>query len=115
MRRPIVLLLFGMIFVAELGWAGIAPLLPDYQDRFGLTDASTGLILSVAGVGILLVSLPAGALSRRFSMRTLTLWGMGALTVGNLVTGLADSYGGVLLGRALLGMGLGTMWVTGTA
>jgi predicted MFS family arabinose efflux permease len=115
MRRPIVLLLFAMIFVAELGWAGISPLLPEFQQRYGLTDASTGLILSVAGVGILLVSLPAGALSRRFSMRTLTLWGMGALTVGNLVTGLADSYGGVLFGRALLGMGLGTMWVTGTA
>jgi predicted MFS family arabinose efflux permease len=115
MRRPIVLLLFAMIFVAELGWAGISPLLPEFQQTYGLTDATTGLILSVAGVGILLVSLPAGALSRRYSLRTLTLCGMGALTVGNFVTGLADSYPGVLLGRTLLGIGLGAMWVTGTA
>jgi DHA1 family inner membrane transport protein len=115
MRRPIVLLLFGMIFVAELGWAGIAPLLPDYQDRFGLSDATTGLILSIAGLGILLVSLPAGALSRRFSVRSLTLWSMAALTFGNVVTGLAGSYGALLAGRCFVGVGLGMMWVTGTA
>ena len=115
MRRPTVLLLFATIFVGELGWSGIAPLLPDYQDRFGLSDTQTGFILSVSAVGILLVSLPAGALSRRFAVRTLTLWGMGALAAGNLVVGLTDSYPTVLAGRALLGVGLGTMWVTATA
>ena len=115
MRRSLVLLLFAALFVAELGWAGIAPLLPDLQDRYGLTDTTTGFILSVAGVGILVVSLPAGALSRRFSVRRLTLWGVVALTAGNFVTGFADSYGMLLLGRCLLGCGLGMMWVTGTA
>jgi predicted MFS family arabinose efflux permease len=115
MRRPIVLLLFAMIFVAELGWAGIAPLLPEFQDRYALGDGATGLILSVAGLGILLVSLPAGALSRRFSVRTLTLWGMAALTAGNLITGISGAYGVLLLGRCLFGVGLGMMWVTGTA
>ncbi|MEP6758158.1 MAG: MFS transporter [Actinomycetota bacterium] len=115
MRRPTVLLLFATIFVGELGWSGIAPLLPDLQDRFGLSDTQTGFILSVSAVGILFVSLPAGAMSRRFAVRTLTLWGMGALAAGNLVVGVADSYPTVLAGRALLGVGLGTMWVTATA
>jgi predicted MFS family arabinose efflux permease len=115
MRRPLVLLLFAAIFVAELGWAGISPLLPDLQVRYGLSDTTTGFILSIAGVGILVVSLPAGALSRRYSVRSLTLWGVAALTTGNLVTGFATSYGVLLLGRGLLGCGLGMMWVTGTA
>ena len=44
MRRPIVLLLFVAIFVAELGWAGIAPLLPTYQSDYGLTDVATSSI-----------------------------------------------------------------------
>jgi predicted MFS family arabinose efflux permease len=114
-RRPIVLLLFAAILVAELGWAGISPLLPTLQDRFGLTDVATGLILTVSSIGILLVCLPAGALSSRFAVRTLTLWGLVALTAGNLVVGLSSSYGGLLAGRALFGVGLGTMWVTGTA
>ena len=115
MRRPTVLLLFATIFVGELGWSGIAPLLPDYQGWFGLSDTQTGFILSVAAVGILFISLPAGALTRRFSVRMLTLWGMGALAGGNLIVGLAHSYPTLLAGRALLGVGLGMMWVTATA
>ena len=114
-RRPTVLLLFATIFVGELGWSGIAPLLPNYQERFGLSDLATGLVLSVAAVGILLVSLPAGALSRRFAIRTLTLWGVAALVFGNLLTGFARTYPMLLGGRFLLGIGLGTMWVTATA
>lgn len=115
MRRPTVLLLFAAILVAELGWAGISPLLPTFQDLYGLTDVGTGLILTLSSVGILLVCLPAGALSRRIAVRSLTLWGLGALTIGNLLVGLSDSYLTLLAGRALFGVGLGTMWVTGTA
>ena len=115
MRRPIVLLLFVAIFVAELGWAGIAPLLPAYQSEYGLTDVSTSLILTVASLGVLLVCLPAGALSGRLAVRTLTLWGIASLTVGNVLVGLAGPYAVLLVGRLLFGAGLGTMWVTGTA
>jgi DHA1 family inner membrane transport protein len=110
-----VVLLFATIFVAELGWSGISPLLPDYQERFGLSDTATGLVLSIAAVGILLVSLPASALSRRFAVRTLTLWGVAALAIGDILTGVAGSYPLLLGGRCLLGLGLGMMWVTATA
>ena len=115
MRRPIVLLLFTAVFVVELGYSGIAPLLPTYRAEFGLTDLTTGLILAVSAVGILFVSLPASALSRRISVRSLTLWGMVALTAGNVTVGISHAYVGVLVGRSLYGLGLGTMWVTGTA
>jgi predicted MFS family arabinose efflux permease len=114
-RRPIVLLLFTALFVMELGYSGIAPLLPTYRAEFGLTDLTTGLILAVSAFGILLVSLPASALSRHVSVRSLTLWGMVTLTAGNLTVGFTHAYAGVLVGRSLYGIGLGTMWVTGTA
>ena len=115
MRRPIVLLLFATIFVAELGWSGVTPLLPSYAGRYGLSDVATGMILMLSSFGILLVSLPASALSRRFAVRTLTLWGVGALATGNLLVGLSHGYGLLLVGRGLFGIGLGTMWVTGAA
>lgn len=114
-RRPIVPLLFAAIFVAELGWSGVAPLLPSYQARDGLSDVSTGLILSIAAMGILAVSLPASALANRFSVRSLTLWGSLLLTGGNLLVGFSGSYAPLVIGRCLYGIGLGTMWVTGTA
>jgi predicted MFS family arabinose efflux permease len=107
--------LFASIFAAELGWAGISPLLPTYQERYGLSDVATGLILTLASVGILLGCLSAGGLSNRYPVRTLTLWAMGALTIGNLIVGVSGSYALLLLGRMLFGIGLGTMWVTGTA
>lgn len=115
MRRATVVMLFVAIFVAELGWSGISPLLPSYEARYGLTDVATGLIVSLASVGILLVSLPASGLSNRFGVRKLTLWSLGVLAAGNLVVGLSKSYPVLLAGRTLFGVGLGTIWVTGTA
>jgi predicted MFS family arabinose efflux permease len=114
-RRATVSLLFGAIFVAELGWAGISPLLPSFQDRYELTDVTTGLIVSVASLGILLVSLPASALTNRLSVRSLTLGSLVALALGNLGVGLSRSYAALLVARLIFGVGLGTMWVTGTA
>lgn len=115
MRRPVVVLLFLALFVAELGWAGATPLLPTFRDTYGLSELATSLILTVASLGVLFVCLPAGALSNRFAVRTVTLWGIGALAVGNLMVGLAGPFAVLLLGRLLVGAGLGTMWVTGTA
>lgn len=115
MRRPLVLLLFAAIFVAEIGWSGIAPLIPDFQDRYGLTETQAGLVFTLSSLGILLASLPAGALSRRFAVRTLTLWGMASITVANLLLAVADAFGVILVGRVFFGIGLGMMWVTGTA
>jgi predicted MFS family arabinose efflux permease len=115
MRRATVLLLLGAIFVAELGWAGVSPLLPSFQARYGLTDVATGLIVAVASMGILLVSLPASALTNRFSVRTLTLSSLAVLALGNLGVGLARSYALLLIARLVFGVGLGAIWVTGSA
>jgi predicted MFS family arabinose efflux permease len=114
-RRATVSLLFGAIFAAELGWAGISPLLPSFQDRYELTDVRTGLIVSVASMGILLVSLPASALTNRLSLRSLTLCSLIALALGNLGVGFSRSYAALLVARLIFGVGLGTLWVTGTA
>ena len=111
MRRSTVLLLFAAMFVTELGWSGISPLLPSYADLYGLSPSATGFILTIASVAILVVSLPAGALSRRFAARTLTLWALVAVTAGNLITGMGDTYPMLLAGRAMMGVGLGAMWV----
>lgn len=115
MRRPLVLLLFAAIFVAEIGWSGVAPLVPDFQDRYGLTETQAGLVFTLASLGILVASLPAGALSRRFAVRTLTLWAMASITVANLLLAIADAFSVVLVGRVFFGVGLGMMWVAGTA
>jgi predicted MFS family arabinose efflux permease len=115
MRRPLVLALFAALFAAELGYSSIAPLIPGLRDRYGLSEAQAGLVFTLASAGILVASLPAGALTRRFAVRTLTLWAMVSITVAYLMLAIARVFPVVLAGRLLFGIGLATMWVAGTA
>ena len=115
MRRPVVLLLYVAILVGEFSWSAVAPLLPTYKERFGLSGPATGLILSVASLAILVVSFPAGALARRFGARRLTLASTVGMTVGNLMIGFSTTYLALLLGRVVFGAALGMLWVAGTS
>lgn len=115
MRHRVVLLLYVAIFVGEMSWSAVAPLLPSFADRFALGGAGTGLILSSASLAILAVSIPAGALTRRFGPRALTLVAAVTMAVGNVLIGLGTGYAALLAGRAVFGVGLGMLWVGGTA
>ena len=115
MQRKVVLLLYATILVSEMSWSAVAPLLPTFADRFSLGASRTGVILSVASLAILAVSIPAGALTRRFGPRRLTLAAAATMTIGNLLIGSADGYVALLLGRTVFGLGLGTIWVGGTS
>jgi MFS family permease len=114
-QRRVVLLLYATILVSEMSWSAVAPLLPTFSDRFSLSASRTGVILSVASLAILAVSIPAGAVTRRFGPRRLTLAAAVTMTLGNLLIGTADGYVALLVGRTVFGLGLGTLWVGGTS
>jgi predicted MFS family arabinose efflux permease len=115
MRRGVVVLLYIALLVSEMSWSAVAPLLPSFSDRFSLGDSEAGLILSVASMAILLVSIPAGAITRRIGARRLTVAATITMTLGNVAVGLASNYGWLLAGRAVFGLGLGMLWVGGTS
>jgi predicted MFS family arabinose efflux permease len=115
MRRGVVILLYITLLVGEMSWSAAAPLLPSFADRFSLSDSRAGLILSVASMAILFVSIPAGAITRRIGARRLTVASAVTMTVGDVVIGVASSYGWLLAGRGVFGLGLGMLWVGGTS
>ena len=115
MRRGVVLLLYIAILVSEMSWSAVAPLLPSFAERFSLSDSAAGLILSVASMAILLVSIPAGALVGRIGARRLTVVSAVTMTLGNVGVGLAPTYGWLLAGRAVFGLGVGMLWVGSTS
>ena len=115
MRRGVVLLLYIAILVGEMSWSSVSPLLPSFATKYSLGDSETGLILSVASIGILLISIPAGAVTRRIGARRLTVASALTMTVGDVGIGLAGSYGWLLAGRALFGLGMGMLWVGATS
>src|SRR5262249_12829092 len=53
----------------------------------------------------LVVSIPSGFLGRRFGDKNVVLFGLLLMAVGGLVSGVAATYGMVLAGRVLSGIG----------
>ncbi len=112
MRVRVVLLVYLALFVGELSWSGVTPLIPSYIDQYDLTDLEGGLVLSVASLGILVVSLPAGFITRRVSPRTLTLSAMAVIAVAGFAMAVAPGYPAVVAARLVFGLGFGTLWVS---
>jgi predicted MFS family arabinose efflux permease len=115
MRRGVVILLYVAILVGEMSWSAVAPLLPSFAQRFSLSDSKAGVILSIASLAILVVSIPAGAITRRIGARRLTVGSAVMMTLGDVALGTASSYGLLLVGRALFGLGMGMLWVGSTS
>jgi MFS family permease len=91
-RLRVVLLVYLALFVGELSWSGVTPLIPSYVEEYGLSDFYGGLVLSVASLGILIVSLPAGWMTRRVSPRTLTLASMAVISLAGAALAIAPGY-----------------------
>lgn len=90
-------------------------LLPAMAADLGITKGQAGLMITtpglVAAFAAVLVTVGSGKLDRRVVLLALTA----LLVLSNLMVALAPSYGWILLGRALLGVGVGGFWAIGTA
>ncbi len=111
MHRRVVILVYLALFVGELSWSGVTPLIPTYIQKYGVTDVAGGLVLSVASFGILVASLPASAVTRRVSPRSLTLGAMAVIAFAGLATAASTTYPEVVASRLIFGLGFGTLWV----
>lgn len=112
MRRSALLLYLG-IFVGEVVWTALVPLVPTYAQKFDLSKVESGVLLAAASVTILAVSIPATMLADRFGVRRLTLAAMLLMAASDLATGLSGSFWELLGARMLFGVGFGVVWTTG--
>ncbi|HET6847346.1 MAG TPA: MFS transporter [Gaiellales bacterium] len=111
-RRSAFLLYLG-IFVGEVVWTALVPLVPTYSQHYGLSKLESGMLLAAASVTILAVSIPATVLADRFGARRLTLAAMMLMALSDLATGLSGSFWELLASRMLFGVGFGIVWTTG--
>lgn len=90
-------------------------LLPAMAADIGITEGQAGLMVTMAGVlGAIAapsVTVGAGRLDRRIVLMAL----VGLLVISNLIVALSTSYPVILLGRLLLGIGVGGFWCIGVA
>jgi MFS family permease len=89
MRRLLVLA-SAMIFFDVAFFAAIAPLLPDYVDKLGLTEAEAGILSASYAVGTLLGALPAGFVASRVGPRRTVIVGLLILGCSSVVFGFAE-------------------------
>jgi MFS family permease len=90
-------------------WASGAPTVvyPLYARAWDLTPAVTTLIFAIYPLTLIPVLVLFGNLSDYVGRRAAMLAGLGALAAGSVAFGLAPDLGWVLVGRALMGVGVG--------
>jgi MFS family permease len=89
-----------------LGLFMVLPLLALYAgDLPGSTPALIGLALGIYGLTQALLQIPLGWLSDQIGRKPVIIGGLLLFALGSVVAALADSIGGIILGRTLQGAG----------
>ncbi len=94
-------------FLWNVGLGVFPPLLAQIMTDLDLTFAATGMLGTIYALSRFLVDLPAGLVAERLGVPLLLHGAFGLFLAGTLLCGWANSFGGMLLARALLGVGSG--------
>ena len=105
----------ALAFASAVADAALLPVLPTLQERFGLSGAQTGALLSAATTVTLAASVPIGLLAGRIGSRRLLLASAALLPVSLLVQALADGLAMLMAGRAVFGLSFGILWTIAPA
>jgi len=108
--RRLLLLASTMIFLDVVFFSAIAPLLPQYADDLGLSDAQAGVLSASYAAGTLLASLPAGLVASQVGPRKTTIVGLSILGVASLAFGLAEQILILDLARFIQGVAGALIW-----
>ena len=83
----------------------VPPMIPTIMEEFSVTHAEAGLLMSIVLVPGIILSLPAGLLVERLGIRRIGGASLACVAAGSLVTATASSFGMLLAGRLILGLG----------
>jgi MFS family permease len=89
--RRLLFLASAIVFFDVAFYAAIAPLLPDYVDEFGLSNAEAGILAAAYAAGTLLASLPGGLIATRAGPRRTVIVGLLLLGVSSVVFGFGEA------------------------
>ncbi|MCC6473741.1 MAG: MFS transporter, partial [Burkholderiales bacterium] len=99
--------LAALTLVGPLAIHLFLPAMPAVKLAFGISDAASGLMLSVTLFVVAFATLAYGSLSDRYGRRPLLLGGLAIFTLGSAISALAPSPELLLAGRAVQAVGAG--------
>lgn len=83
----------------------IVPLLPLLRQQLGLSDAQLGSLQTWLLLVLAVASVPAGYCADRFSEKWMIAGGVAFFSLATVASGFAPSFAGLLIARALVGLG----------
>jgi MFS family permease len=102
---PPVLIVTAIVFVIQLGFGLVAPVLPLYARSFGVSYDAASLLISAYAFARLLSDPVVGPLIDRLGVRWTSIAGALILGVSSLLAGLMKSFALVVVFRAVGGIG----------
>jgi MFS family permease len=109
------LLVAAVVLVDTMFYAAITPLLPEYVDDLGLSEAGAGVLSASYAAGTLLGSLPSGWLAARAGVRPTLLLGLGLMSAASIAFAFADQVVVLDVARFFQGVGGACSWAAGLA
>jgi DHA1 family multidrug resistance protein-like MFS transporter len=112
-RLPVILNLAVVSGLVILGVSIISPVLPQYALSFNIPVSLTGWAVSAFAMARMVTDVPAGVLADRYGRKGNMLIGLFLIVGASIVAGTARSYGWLIFGRIVEGLG-SAMYITST-
>jgi predicted MFS family arabinose efflux permease len=103
--RRLLVLACAIVFVDTTFYAAITPLLPHFEDEFGLSKSASGVLAAAYAAGTFAGAIPGGYLAARAGVRATVLLGLALLVVSSVAFAFAGSIAMLDAARFVQGIG----------
>ena len=109
--RRLLALSCAIVLVDTIFYAALTPLVPYFNEEFGLSKSAVGALSGAYGAGVLVGSAPGGYLASRAGVKAAAIAGLILMSLTSLAFGLADAAWVLVLTRFAGGFGSALSWV----
>jgi MFS family permease len=110
--RRLLALACAIVLVDTVFYAALTPLVPYFNEEFGLSKSAVGVLSGAYGAGVLVGSAPGAYLASRAGVKVAALVGLILMSLTSLAFGLADAASLLVLARFVGGFGSALSWVS---
>ena len=101
----------AIVLVDTIFYAALTPLVPYFNEEFGLSKSAVGLLGGAFGAGVLVGAAPGGYVASRLGVRPAALVGLAMMSLTSVGFALADATWLLLVTRFVGGFGSALSWV----
>jgi MFS family permease len=109
--RRLLALSCAIVLVDTIFYAALTPLVPLFEEEFGLSKSAVGILSGAYGAGVLVGSVPGGYLASRSGVKITALVGLILMSVTSVMFALVDTTWLLVAVRFAAGFGSTLSWV----